>query len=466
MIVTQVRPAQNPNELRIELTRSGPHSDMITARIVSPDVTPMSHFFPFPMQRWEVEQALDTVASQARQTIKRNVPAESLDPIKDYGARLFNSLFQGALKLLYDRPLAKTQEHGTALRVCLVMDDPDLEWLPWELLYDSDRQDFVALSTRSPLVRQRSMPTALPDLWPVPGPSCRVLVVGADLKGSSGVADEIAWLRQLEKQFAPRLQLHEVLERATREQFLNALARGGFHVLHFIGTGLGSFADEREAYAPERQGLVLMPEGDSGRSSLGVDVGQIVRAPELLRALRSQKELRLVVLSAWHTLGVASQLADAVPAAIGMRQRVTPRACLAFVQGLYPPLLEGQGLEAAVTTGRTEIDRQNPGSREWCLPVCYLQTANSLLLSPPAAPGPGQVGHAASGTRKVKGSPEFDADPERKKIQIQIQIEEKNLQELTAKGARFGDLVPDFLRSRIEDARTKIEKLQASLKDF
>jgi hypothetical protein len=95
-----------------------------------------------------VDAALSSIAS-AGKTLQRSVPTDSLDPVRDLGARLYDALFSGSI----ERAFARTLEVEREARVRLVLNDDEAMAIPWEFLYDRRRNDFLVLSTRTPLVR-------------------------------------------------------------------------------------------------------------------------------------------------------------------------------------------------------------------------------------------------------------------------------------------------------------------------
>ena len=83
--------------------------------------------------------------------------------VKQFGAGLFEALFQGAIKEVYD---GSRQSNGARLRYRLICDAPAVARIPWEFLYDPARSSFLALkplscaasAQPSPHARSRSLP--------------------------------------------------------------------------------------------------------------------------------------------------------------------------------------------------------------------------------------------------------------------------------------------------------------------
>src|SRR6516165_1448793 len=106
----------------------------------------------------DLRDALDAIHPADQQGPSRRGPQTVIDPIKDVGARLFNSLFRGTLGHAYSEALSIAESTGKRLRVAIRVEDDShrLSDLPWEFLFDPIRNDFLALSRRSILIREVS----------------------------------------------------------------------------------------------------------------------------------------------------------------------------------------------------------------------------------------------------------------------------------------------------------------------
>jgi hypothetical protein len=79
----------------------------------------------------EVEVALASAARTGSAYLKRSGSVDSLDPIRDVGAQLFEALFEGRRESLYRQSLRMAEYDGLRLRV--MADDEELAALPWDL---------------------------------------------------------------------------------------------------------------------------------------------------------------------------------------------------------------------------------------------------------------------------------------------------------------------------------------------
>jgi hypothetical protein len=424
----------------------------ITVTLRPPDTEPVTGEFTLPVTARDVARAIVTATRLSEQYPARSLPAETADPLKDIGSRLFAALFHGRRRAVYDRCLAKANAAAEGLRLRLVAPGGaarDLDWIPWEFLYDTRRQDFVALSMTSPIIRQGT-----PQLQAAPPPisiPARALIVGAGVDPSLGIAEEI---KELQAILDPQRDLIRAtyVEDATPEHLLKAIHEEDMHIFHFIGTGI----PPREG-APDEvvdgSSLVLMrPPGAPGDE--GVAPSQVVAADVLLEALRSKANLRLVLLDACYSQGLASRLTAVVPAVLGLRGALSHHACEVFVPAVYVALGLGMPIEAAVTAARQQIDRKLTGSREWGLLTLYLQTSDDVVRLNSAEET------VAFSEVDVGGDDERKGD---KRLRIRLNVLKQNLQALEEQQSRIGPDVPDFITEQITGARDEIRRINEEL---
>jgi hypothetical protein len=434
-------------ELRVLLRAAG---GRVSVTLLPPEGDPVEGKFELPVNPREVAEAVATaVRSSEHQYIARNLSErDSFDPLKDLGSRLFTALFEGRRRLLYDQCLARTRSAGAGLRlrfVTLPGSGGDLDWVPWEFLYDSRRPDFVALSLGS-VVRQRgevTRPAPPPLALPV-----RVLVVAAEVDPGLGIAEEVGQLKTL-LDGSPPFVAPTFLIDPTPEQFLRALEDSDCHVLDFIGRGVLP----GDTTSPRTPGLLLMP-GGAGRAG-DVIPEQVVWLPALRDAVGRMKNLRLAAFESCYSELLAADLAGVVPAVVGMRGLVTARGCEVFSLGFYRALLHGWPLEAALTLARQQVDKQLTGSREWGLMQLYLQVPDGKAVLPRAQDQAGQQDYSVAATRS--------AFSELNSLALRLNILRQNLQALEQQRGPGGGALPDFLQAQFDETKGQIEKLESEL---
>ncbi len=325
-----------------------------------------------------VEAALARLGRAKGKWRPRDAEGAASDPARDLGERLFLSLIEGGLGARYHQAVAQATASARHLRLCLTTGDAPIADLPWELLYDPKRQDFVALSVRTPLVR-RWAPEATGATEAGEGAGEGGAAAGRPppLEGGLGVTviDASAGapgarleLDALRRAGGEGLRVGEPIEAATKARLLEAVAGGVEAILHFIGPQL-------EGRGPGGgPGLACSADGGPA-NALGPG--------ELLEALRERGRagrppLRFVFWSAAYSEAFARAVAPGLAASAGVRGALTGAGAGAFVAGLYRALAEGRELAPAFTEARQRVDRDSPGNREWVLPVLYAQRATGI----------------------------------------------------------------------------------------
>jgi Tfp pilus assembly protein PilF len=300
------------------------------------------------------------------------------------GEQLFQALFQDEILRLYERSLDLLEvDLEIGLRLELMLDPRDgdlatLQSLPWELLRQPGKPEFVALHRRQPVVRY--LMVARP-LYAAPRPlTLRILAVAANPRRlpALDLARELANLRQA---VSSAVGLEVVTPAApTLGALRQALRDQECHVLHFMGHG-GSVP-------PLATKVLFFETKDGGEAP--------VRGTDLVNKLADFPTLRLVVLNACESAavpgevsvgtefdafaGVASSLVlSGMPAVVAMQLRISDPAAIAFSRAFYQRLAMGDPVDAAVAEGRQEIHSVDPVGSEWATPVLFMRTHTGEL---------------------------------------------------------------------------------------
>lgn len=416
----------------------------------------------------EIEEALASVTYTSGSYLKRSNPNGSSDSILSIGDRLFQELMR---ETVIGRMFRQAQEQVASrydgLRLRIIAQDADVLRLPWEFLFDTTQSNFLALSLLTPLIRQLPPENPL-TLQPVSAP-VRVLVVAAEVTDFDA-DEEIALLQQLADQSG--LLDVQVLENATYGAFRAALQAEPAHILHFISTG--AYGSERGRWSKVKptdgsnpgQGLLFL--GTTPRRKDQLENAEFVPAAELVQLFHEQSGVRFVLLNACDTDQVAAELSKAVPAVLGIRGKALNHTCQALARGLYEGLIAGQPLEAAVTAGRQMVDRLHPGTREWGLPTFYLPAPHGVLLAPNSQVLTSSASPAFEAVAQSVGSVADPTTPpanarELRRLQVQLDLENRNLESLRAQQATLGAATPDYILTQVTQLEAKIGQLQAQL---
>jgi ketosteroid isomerase-like protein len=305
----------------------------------------------------------------------RRVGSPESAAAKDLGGRLFDSTFRGEVRDCLRQSLARAEEQGAWLRIRLRLKDaPELANYPWEYLYDRSVNWFVALSGEAPVVRHLDLPLAIRPLkisLPL-----RILVMISTPSGCPRLGHEREE-KLVNEAFGPLAQQGKVeltrLPDATLDTLDRRLARGEYHILHFVGHG----AFDRQI---DDGVLILEDHEKQQRWTTGEALGV---------HLRVHRTLRLAVLNACEGArgtphdpfsGVAQSLAQqGLPAVIAMQFEITDAAAVDFSRGFYGALLEGYPVDAALSRARLVLHANNHGL-EWGTPVLYLRSRDGVVF--------------------------------------------------------------------------------------
>jgi len=308
--------------------------------------------------------------------------------LRAVGAKLFDALFEGQVRSLYDRSLGaigSSPEHG--LRIKLKLDPGDARLaavyaLPWEYLHYAETEDSLCLSRRSPLVRYLDVPR---PTQPIPLPSrLRILVA---ISGPLGLPPlDLERERRLIEEALGKSPGVEVvfLPQATLSALREALLGGRFHVLHFMGHG--------GFQAASGEGVVYLENVDGSAHALS--------GRNLATKLKDLDSLGLVFLNACKTArtpdgtvghpfsGVASALVlGGLPAVVAMQFPISDRAAITFSDAFYRRLAAGDSVDEAMTEGRQAVHSVDPGSQEWGTPVLFVRVPDGTIFQRPTVAG-------------------------------------------------------------------------------
>ena len=291
----------------------------------------------------------------------RRFGSNQANAVEHFGTTLFNNLFFGPTLRSYRRSMDLARERDAVLRVVLDLDD-DLERLPWEYLYDSQRGSFLAGSRETSLVRAK--PTN--DVTRTQGPikRLRILSMGASPAGTQPL-DLHKEQRLLVDALAGSVETKHADLRFVKGATLAALDQAirdfNPHLFHFSGHGY---------WRDDRQDGVLQFEDAAGFAH-SVD-------GRTLGAVLNQTQLRLAVLNSCHSArsapddrfaGVGSCLiAQGIPAVVGMQFRFDNAAALVFGTVVLRELAAGSPLDRAVGDARLAV-LASPSEIEWGTPV-------------------------------------------------------------------------------------------------
>jgi hypothetical protein len=300
------------------------------------------------------------------------------DEMIAFGSDLFDTLFQGDVKRLYDE--ARARQRGR-LDLILTSMIPWIAEKPWEFAYDHGRKSFLATEEIHFI---RNVMTNVPaDSIVRPSGPMRILVAAAQPVGFGrlSIDQEIAVIR---RGFEPMVEAGvveiEPLARATPAQIHGYLQTGSYQIVHFIGHGV--FDEEKG------EGRLIFVNEQGGEYSLG---------ERSVREIFRGRGLSLVFLNACESgrggradfnKGVAQSLVShGLPALVANQYSVLDSSATSFAQHFYWSLAQGMSLGQAAREARIAVNYSLHGEPiDWAVPVLYARNANATLCARPASP--------------------------------------------------------------------------------
>jgi hypothetical protein len=359
-------------DFELEIGEGGPRKYPVTVRSPAGEAQAEMRF---PFDEWELENKLLTLENTLLRSgeTRRRIPSQEEQPVQDFGMKLLQALLVGEVHTRYEVSLREARRQNKGLRLKLRVHPPDLMRLPWEFLYDPDRDEYLSLSSKTPLVRYLPLHQPIEQL-PV-SPPLRIL----------GMVSSPLDLPELDVEHEKRLMEEAIgglrtsglvemtwLEGQTWSDLQQAMWGGPWHVFHFIGHGGFDEASEEGAIALAN---------DAGRKHL-------LGARNLARLLDDHYPLRLAFLNSCE--GARGSARDAfsstattlvrrgIPAVVAMQYEITDKAAIAFARVFYRAVAAGLPVDAAVATGRTAVSMES--ALEWGTPVLYMRSPDGRIF--------------------------------------------------------------------------------------
>lgn len=309
---------------------------------------------------------------------------KSLPEMRRLGGALFEAVFIGEIRKLWTRcQEAVTAPSRQFIRVLLHLQSIDeLTYLPWEYLYDAQKDIFLALHPQSTFARYYN--TYIPETPPAVLPLLSMLVVLAAPSDYPALDMEQEWTILQE---AFRLALDEIGQRdsitldristPTLHGLQDLLHRKKYHVLYLVGyTVMDEQGDEA---------LVLLDEAGKSAPVAAKQLGELLRAHPSIRLCLFSIEASTTQQSMITASGVRlaqvlvkAGLAAAITAPRAMNSPfnsriVYPRLLLSCFDRVYP-------VDVAIAETRQSLFswRTTDG---WGLPVLTMSTHSGVLFT-------------------------------------------------------------------------------------
>ncbi|HST04269.1 MAG TPA: ABC transporter substrate-binding protein [Chloroflexia bacterium] len=313
----------------------------------------------------------------------RRIDSPDVAAAKRFGGTLFQAVFNGDVQGCWRSSLSASAQQDTRIRMRLrFTDTPELADLPWEYLFSTSLNRFLALDDELAIVRYLDMPERTrPVAVTLP---LRVLVMISNPGDFPRLDVEQEWA-QIQEALGPleeRGLVHlDLLDDATLPVLRKKLQSAPYHILHFIGHG----AFDRQT----QEGVVVLKD-ESGR-------GRMVSGQQLGWLLHNYRTLALVILNACEGAradrtdpfsGTAQSLVQqGIPAVVAMQFEITDGAAKTFSQAFYAAIAGGHPVENALFEARMAIFTENH-ALEWATPVLYTRAADGHLFDFSSLPAP------------------------------------------------------------------------------
>ena len=296
--------------------------------------------------------------------------------LTDFGTALYSALFSAKdrqIEILFERCRGAFLGSGDeGIRIRLRIEPPKLAALPWELLYYKVENCFLAVSTKTPVVRYIEQRQVIPDLkaqLPL-----RMLIVapeGSGLDARTETANLSKAIEGMEKQVITRVLDKKVTYTAIRD----ALRDENFHVLHFIGHG--EFQNELP--------FLVLDDGRGGSEAIEHErFGGLFTNHGAMKLVFLNSCKGAQVSSIEPLLGMASRLVQCgVPAVIAMQYEIGDDQAVEFAREFYGMLFKGSDkgrVEIAVTHARNSLLNDFPGDRVIGTPVLFSRAIEGVLF--------------------------------------------------------------------------------------
>src|SRR5215218_9245305 len=372
-------------DFELEIRGGGPREYPVAVRSPAGEAQGQMRF---PFDEWELKdrlQALEIALLRSGGT-RRRIASPEEHTVQDFGRGLFESLLVGDVRTRYEMSLSEARRQGKGLRLKLRIQPSELAVLPWEFLYDAERDRYPSLSSNTPLVRYLDLPQSVEPLRV--SPPLRVLGMVASPSGLDPL--DVKHERRLVEEAIKGLRedgLLEItwLEGQTWRHLMRAMRRGPWHIFHFVGHG---------GFDPTTEEGAIALSNDTGHMHL-------LRARSLAELLDDHYPLRLVFLNSCE--GARGSESDAfsstaatlvrrgVPAVVAMQYEITDRAAIEFSRDFYEALADSLPVDAAVTEARAAVSMDS--MLEWGTPVLYMHSPDGrvfdvLASAPHAHPPP------------------------------------------------------------------------------
>jgi hypothetical protein len=304
------------------------------------------------------------------------------EELRTFGALLFETLFVGKIRRLYDA--ARSEQQNGTLNIILTCTIPWVANKPWEFVYDPVRYKFLA-TEEIHFIRNVTTPVPAQQI-PDHDPPLRILVVAAQPVGTVilSLEDEEARIRmRFEPLLAAGIVKIDVLAAATvdllQDRIVDAQRFGRpYDIVHFMGHG--EFDSEAD------QGHLIFNAIDGLPQYVNI---------QTLREILCGRGIKMLFLNACESArdssrsanrGMAQSLVEGgLPSVVANQYKVLDPSAVAFAQRFYAELANGGTLGEAAREARIAVNHTNDREIiDWAVPVLYARDPDLRMCPRPS----------------------------------------------------------------------------------
>ena len=117
-----------------------------------------------------------------------------------------------------------------------------------------------------------------------------------------------------------------------------------------------------------------------------------------------------------------------------------------------------------MTQARQRVDLDQPGGKEWGMPVCYLQAPHGAFFPNSRRPTTTSARPIDPALEQKNAVQDSSNTRSWKKLYALLEIEHRNLAEIEEQTATYTDAVPLILEQQHKTTKERIEQLESQLK--
>jgi hypothetical protein len=311
----------------------------------------------------------------AMELVERNSASENM--LKNMGKALYSRLFPGDIHTHFSQTEAVARANGQKVRIRLSFEPQELARLPWEFLYQPDKNSFLAIDPDTVLSRYLNLPQPLTRVRRREGPLHLLLILSAPQDQPSLDLDD--WQTTIEQALVRPVQAGQlsiqVVRSATLRNIQQALLEQAPDIVQFVGHGV---------YQHGKGYLALVNEQTQGTKRLD-DEG----FRDLFRGFIDH--LGLICLAACESAksdapqgfqGIAPQLVQlGIPSVVAMQYSVLVSTASLFLESLYRSIAARKSVDWAVQEGRKAVRvEKGQSNREFATPVLSMRARDGQIF--------------------------------------------------------------------------------------